>query len=68
MEDTPETHPDRFESVRGRRARRHCDTGEVWQKDLLRDDHWEVYKGLREFEHGLRHRAVWSDGCLKEEF
>ena len=68
MEDTPESRPERFEAVRGRRARRHRDTGEIWQKDLLHDDHWGVYKGIKEFEHGLRHRSVWSDGRLKELF
>ncbi len=30
--------------------------------DLLRDDHWEVYKNIREFERGHRDRAVWADG------
>lgn len=54
--------------MRGRRARLHCVTGEVWQKDLLHDNHWEVYKSLRDFEHGRRARAVWSDGRLKEKF
>lgn len=48
MEDTPESKPDSFESVRGRRARRQRDTGEIWQRDLLHNDHWEVYKTLRD--------------------
>lgn len=68
MDDTPDTHPDLFESVHGRRARRHRETGEIWQADLLHGDHWEVYKTLRDFERGSRNRAVWSDGRLKETF
>jgi hypothetical protein len=68
MEETPDHHPGRFEPVRGRRARRHRDSGEIWQKDLLHGDYWEVYKTARDFENGVRHRAVWSDGRLKEEF
>ena len=68
MEHTPDTRPDAFEPVRGRRARRSRDTGEVWQADLLHGDHWEVYKTLRDFERGKRDRAVWSDGRLKESF
>jgi len=68
MEDTPDTSPRRFEAFRGQRARRDRITGEVWQKDLLHVNHWEVYKTLRYFEHGERHRAVWSDGRLKEKF
>jgi hypothetical protein len=68
MEDTPDTNPSRFEPVRGRRARRDRFTGEVWQKDLLHGDHWEVYKTLSDFEHGDRRRAVWSDGRLKGTF
>ena len=68
MEETPDLHPGRFEPVRGRRARPHRDTGEIWQKDLLHGDHWEVYKTARDFEHGQRDRAVWSNGQLKERF
>jgi hypothetical protein len=68
MEETPDTSPQLFEPVRGRRARRDRIAGEVWQKDLLHGDHWEVYKTLGDFEHGERHRAVWSDGRLKEKF
>jgi hypothetical protein len=68
MEQTPDRRPDLFEPVRGRRARRHRDTGEIWQGDLLHGDHWEVYKTLKDFERGSRDRAVWSDGRLKESF
>jgi hypothetical protein len=68
MEHTPDTRPDAFEPVRGRRARRSRETGEVWQADLLHGDHWEVYKTVRDFERGNRDRAVWSDGRLKERF
>lgn len=68
MDDTPDTRSDLFESVRGRRARRHRETGEIWQADLLHGDHWEVYKTLRDFERGTRDRAVWSDGRRKETF
>jgi hypothetical protein len=46
MEHTPDTQPALFEPVRGRRARRSRETGEVWQADLLHD--------------GKRHaEAVW---------
>ena len=68
MEITPDTRPDVFKPVRSRRARRNRETGEVWQADLLHGNHWEVYKTLRDFERGVRHRAVWFDGRLKEEF
>jgi hypothetical protein len=43
-------------------------TLEIWQMDMLHGDHWEVYKSLKDFELGVRHRAVWSDGRLKELF
>lgn len=43
MEETPETQPAAFETVRGRRGRRHVRTGEIWEKDRLHEDHWEVY-------------------------
>jgi hypothetical protein len=68
MEDTPDTRTELFNSVRGRRARRHRVTGEVWQLDMLHGDHWEVYKTAKDFERGVRDRSVWSDGRLKERF
>ncbi len=52
MEATPDLKPEQFEPVRGRRARRHRESGEVWQRDLLHADHWEVYKSLKDFETG----------------
>jgi hypothetical protein len=68
MEHTPDSQPAEFEPMRGRRARRKRETGEIWQADLLHGDHWEVYKTLKDFERGKRDRAVWSDGRLKEKF
>ena len=68
MEDTPEVRPELFEPLRGRRARRHRDSGEIWQKDRLHGNHWEVYKTLQDFERGSRDRSVWSDGRLKDRF
>lgn len=29
---------------------------------------WRVYKDLKRYEQGVRDRAVWSDGRLKEKF
>ena len=68
MEDTPDLRPELFDAVRGRRAQRHHETGEIWQMDLLHGDHWEVYKTLKDFERGSRDRSVWSDGRLKDTF
>ena len=68
MEDTADLRPELFEPVRGRRARRHRETGEIWQLDLLHGDHWEVYKTLKDFEIGNRDRSVWSDGRPKDTF
>jgi hypothetical protein len=48
MEHTPATEPNVFEPVRGRRARRSRETGEVWQADFLHGNHWEVYKTLHD--------------------
>ena len=68
MEETPETQPAVFEPVRDRRGRRHVQTGEIWEKDRLHENHWEVYKDLKRYEQGARDRAVWSDGRMKEKF
>lgn len=66
--EAPDTHPAAFLPVRGRRERRHRQTGEVWEKDRLHEDHWEVYRDLKRYERGQRDRAVWLDGRLKEKF
>ena len=68
MEDTPDLRSELFDPVRGRRARRHRETGETWQMDLLHGDHWEVYKTIKDFERGCRDRSVWSNGRLKDTF
>lgn len=68
MEETPETVPAAFEPVRGRHGRRYVRTNEIWEKDRLHEDHWEVYKDRKRYEQGVRDRAVWSDGRLKEQF
>ncbi|MDD9951828.1 MAG: hypothetical protein OXT67_09710, partial [Zetaproteobacteria bacterium] len=65
---TPSYHPDRFESVRGSRAKIDKQTGEVWERDMLHKDHWEVYKNKKHWEKGKRDRAVWDDGRLKQRF
>jgi len=65
VDRTPETDPDDFEPVRGRDAKRNKTTKEIWVKDRLHRDHYEVYKNLRKFERGIRNRAVWSDGRPK---
>lgn len=65
---TPETNSDNFENVRGSKAKIDKKNGEVWQKDLLHKDHWEVYKNKRNWEKGKRDRAVWQDGRLKQKF
>jgi RHS repeat-associated protein len=65
VEPTPETEPSDFEPVRGRDAKRNKKTKEIWAKDRLHKDHWEVYKNLKRYEQKTRNRAVWSDGRPK---
>jgi hypothetical protein len=68
MEPTPDTAADKFEPVKGSRAKRNFDTGEIWELDQLHRDHWEVYKDKKRWEAGIRVRAVWRDGRLKQWF
>jgi hypothetical protein len=68
MEATPDIAPDDFEQVKGGKAKRNKNTGEIWERDLLHRDHWEVYKTKKKWELGRRDRAVWNDGRLKEQF
>jgi hypothetical protein len=67
-EVTPSTNKDAFTGMRGRDAKVNKETGEVWVRDRLHKDHWEVYKNQKEYEKGNRTRAVWDDGRLKETF
>jgi RHS repeat-associated protein len=67
-ERTPTTHPEDFENVRGSKAKRSKDTGEIWEKDMLHGDHYEVYKNRRDYERGRRDRSVWDDGRPKQRY
>ncbi|HXM51037.1 MAG TPA: RHS repeat-associated core domain-containing protein [Pyrinomonadaceae bacterium] len=67
-ERTPVTHPDEFEHVRGTPARRNTRTGEVWERDRLHKNHWEVYRNKKDYDNGRRDRSVWDNGDLKEKF
>jgi RHS repeat-associated protein len=67
-EVTPSTNKGDFTGMRGRDAKVNKETGEVWVRDRLHRDHWEVYKNQKEYENGYRTRAVWDDGRLKETF
>jgi hypothetical protein len=67
-EATPKTHPDNFEPVKGTPGKRDSQTGEIWVKDKLHKDHYEVYKNKRDFDKGKRTRSVWEDGRAKETF
>jgi len=70
LEETPHTNRELFENVRGTNGKRHKETGEIWVKDKLHKDHYEVYKYKKDFESKkqIRNRAVWEDGRLKEKF
>ena len=57
-EDTPASSPGAFENVRRSKALRNKETGEIWEKDLLHRDHWEVYKNKKNWEKGKRDRSV----------
>ncbi|WP_457336924.1 RHS repeat domain-containing protein [Rhizobacter sp. P5_C2] len=67
-EKTPTTNPDDFESVRGTKGKREKSTDEIWERDQLHKDHWEVYKDKRDYERGKRDRDVWDDGRPKRKF
>ncbi|WP_143694914.1 RHS repeat domain-containing protein, partial [Variovorax sp. JS1663] len=68
LEKTPTTHPDDFEPVKGSKGKRNLETGEIWEKDQLHRDHWEVYGDKRAYEKGKRDRDVWADGRPKRKF
>jgi hypothetical protein len=67
-EETPTTNPEKFKNVRGRPGKENTDTGEVWEKDKLHKDHYEVYRDRNAYNRGTRDRDVWSDGRSKRTF
>ncbi|MRD46978.1 hypothetical protein GHT07_06795, partial [Caenimonas koreensis DSM 17982] len=67
-ENTPTTNPDDFEFIRGASGKRNKKTGEIWEKDKLHKDHWEVYGDRKDYEKGRRNRDVWDDGRPKRKF
>jgi len=67
-EKTPSTDPDNFEPVRGTKGKKDKETVEIWEKDKLHRDHWEVYGDKRDYEKGKRDRDVWDDGRPKRKF
>ena len=45
---TPATHPENFDPVKGTSGKRDKETGEIWEKDKLHKDHYEVYKNKKD--------------------
>ncbi|MEZ5404445.1 MAG: RHS repeat-associated core domain-containing protein [Bryobacteraceae bacterium] len=44
-------------------------TGEIWCRDKLHKDHWEVYRDKNRYEkERKRNRAVWDSGCIRQRF
>jgi len=67
-EATPTSDKSAFESVKNSPAKRNKETGEIWVRDRLHNDHYEVYKNKKDWENGRRTRSVWDDGRLKERY
>lgn len=62
LEPTPQTNPEKFESVKGRKGKVNKETGEIWEKDMFHKDHYEIYKNRKDYDKGVRSRTVWNDG------
>lgn len=66
---SPANSPGQYEPINGQKGRLNKDTGEVWEKDQLHKDHWEIYRNKRDYENRskgeTRDRAAWEDGRLK---
>ena len=67
-EVTPTTNSDNFDPVRGTRGKKDKDSGEIWEKDKLHNDHYEVYKNKKDYDKGKRDRDVLEDGRPKRQF
>ena len=60
----------KFGPVRGEPCKVNPATGEIWCQDPSEhaDPHFEVYKTRRDYEKGKRNRAVWNNGCIRQQF
>ena len=60
-EPTPFTAPELFEytNIKGKKVALKKKVGEVWEADLLHGNHYEVYTSRKQFEKGVRNRAVY---------
>ena len=53
--------------MRGRRARRNRETGEVWQADLLHGDHWESKKPKSRPDDLARRVGALTEGLVLDK-
>lgn len=65
IDATPDTHPDMFDKLKGNQGHRHKETGEIWKKDKLHKDHYDVSnprtgKKVKEVDFGGR--RIWPGG------
>ncbi|MEZ9187582.1 hypothetical protein AB4158_26090, partial [Vibrio splendidus] len=67
-EPTPSTNLEQFRNVRGCKAKCNTQTREIWERDMLHKNHFEVYKNRKNFDKGKRDRSVWDDGRPKDTF
>ncbi len=67
---TPSSDPFKFEhtTVKGEKAYRDPNSGEIWILDKFHKTHYEVYKNKAAAEKGTRSRDVWTDGRPKSNF
>jgi RHS repeat-associated protein len=68
LEKTPTTNPEDFDPVKGTKAKKDKESGEIWEHDQLHKDHWEVYRNKKDWEKGRRDRDIWDDGRPKRKF
>jgi len=61
--ENPTTDPKAFEPVEGTPAKRNKETGEIWERDKLHKDHYEVYKNkkkVRQWQENSIGMAGWK--------
>ena len=58
LEATPLTSAQKFQKVKGTKAFRNTETGEIWEKDMLHKNHYEVYKNKKMYDKGVRTRTT----------
>lgn len=68
--DNPDSSPDNFSPVKGRKGKQNNNDGSVWERDHSRHggDQWKRWKDRRNYDNNPRNpdNSIWPDGRVRK--